>query len=127
MIVPQYYEPKKAELKVIAPLAEAAMHAIPGQEDLSLPYATKPNRKAEPEIFSISFSYQGQRYQTKVLVSGNGKESALYKVALNSRLAGESTPVCWLQRSPQGWVNLLGKPMDAALLTAITAAIEHRR
>jgi hypothetical protein len=80
------------------------------------------NRLSSHKIFTITFNYLGQVYQTKVLkVTYSGNQS-VYKVALSSKIANHSS-VCWLQYEPQGWVMLLRQELDEGLKQAITLAI----
>ena len=83
------------------------------------------NKLSSSKIFSISFSYSGQVYQTKVLKVTYSSNQSLYKVALSSKIADHSS-ICWLQYQTQGWDLLLGHELDERLKQAITLAIGCR-
>ena len=96
------------------------MHAIPGHEVL-----IPEDKITAPEKFAITFTYQGRKHATKVMVAGTDKANAFYKVVLNSYL-NPTNGLCWLQQRGQDWVILLGKEIDAELVSAIASAIEQR-
>jgi len=125
MTVPKYTDPHKNELKVIAAPGETALHAIQGEEVLTHIPAQEDSVMGRADVFSITFTYKGRHHHTKVIKTGTGEQDTFYKVVLNSHMC-DNGGVCWLQNQPEGWITLLGKKADEALITAITAAIERR-
>ncbi|MEO7215301.1 hypothetical protein [Mucilaginibacter sp.] len=77
---------------------------------------------ASAKIFNISFSYLKKAYRTKVMKVLYAGRDAMYKVVMPSSL-NEGSYMHWLQRQDEGWVVILGEPMDAKLLKAVTTAI----
>jgi hypothetical protein len=121
MTASELYQPLNTELKVVAPVTEPAMHAIPGQETL-LNTAPPKSVQDAADIFSITYNYRNELHYTRVVKVGNN-DAAFYKVALSSQVCGNQC-LCWLKKEPQGWQMLLGQPIEAGLMTAITEAIE---
>ena len=80
------------------------------------------NKLSSSRIFNIIFNYTGQVYHTKVLKVTYSNNQSLYKVALSSSI-NNNTPICWLQKQPQGWTMPLGQELDERLKQAITSAI----
>lgn len=123
MTVSEPYQLSNTELKVVNPVIEPAMHAIPGQDIDTL--ATTKSLRDMADVFSITYYYQNYVHRSRVVKVGRTEAESFYKVVLNSRVCGNQC-LCWLKKQPEGWQMLLGQPIDAELMTAITTAIESR-
>ena len=87
-----------------------------------VPNATANPGVASSKIFTISFSYQQKAYRTKVMKVLYAGKDAMYKVVMPASFKSDNS-VYWLQRQEQGWEIIIGEPMEAKLLKAITTAI----
>ncbi len=122
MTAPETYIPTGTELKVVTPVTEPAMHAVPGHELLSEVLSAADSSAAKK--FSISYFYKGEFYHTQAIQTGTGVH-AFYKVVLGSKVSGFNT-LCWIQKREDHWAILLGNNISDDLLHAIAAAIENR-
>ncbi len=110
---------RATDLDILVPGSHGSFSRTIAKE---VPSVKIQNKLSSSKIFSITFSYLGQLYHTRVLkVTYSGNQS-LYKVALSTKIADHSS-VCWLQYEPQGWAMLLGQELDERLKQAITIAI----
>ncbi|RWY50921.1 hypothetical protein [Mucilaginibacter gilvus] len=87
------------------------------------PNATANTGVASSKIFSISFNYLKTAYHTKVMKVLYAGRDAMYKVVMPSSL-NEGSNMHWLQRQDEAWVVIMGEPIDAKLLKAVTASID---
>lgn len=138
MLVPAFQKPEQHPLKIVtdakSPVEDnALLQAITRKAEAAINTTIdKPEaalqivEEKRTDNFTITFSYAQQLHRTKVLRVGSGyrKPVYLYKVVLNSRLSNGESKLCWLQQNDQNWEVLLGNNIDAALLKAITTAIE---
>ena len=83
------------------------------------------NKLFVSKIFTLTFLYLGEIYDTKVMKVKYYAMEAIYKVALSSKLSNVSN-ICWLQRQQQRWVLKLGRDIDQQLINAITSALDSR-
>ncbi|MDB5110531.1 MAG: hypothetical protein JWR67_1645 [Mucilaginibacter sp.] len=83
------------------------------------------NKLFVSKIFTLTFLYLGEMYDTKVMKVKYYAKEAMYKVALSSKLSNVSN-ICWLQRQQQRWVLKLGRDIDQRLINAITSALDSQ-